>query len=140
MSYRGKPDFSKNHIFKKISEIHFSSDCKNFNRYESRIPKSIDNSNLKVLARIIKKVQNSDHFQKIFEKFWGPNLKFCFQQFFSPTKISTFWKFQRPSPKTEGGVLILLKITFCDLAAMTFDLSGFWKVVTQALLLSNNIS
>ena len=55
VSYCGKPDFSKNHIFEKISEIHFSSDCKNFNRYESRIPKSIDNSNLKVLARIIKK-------------------------------------------------------------------------------------
>ena len=46
----------------------------------------------------------------------------------------------KTSSKTEGGVPILLKMTFFDLAAMTFDLLGFWKVVTQALLHSNNIS
>ena len=55
----GKPDCElsrqtgfceKNAVFKKISEIHFSSDCKNFYRYEFRVPKSTDNSNLKVLA------------------------------------------------------------------------------------------
>ena len=69
VSYRGKPDFSKNHIFEKISEIHFSSDCKNFNRYESRIPKSIDNSNLKVLARIIKKFKILTIFKNFLKNF-----------------------------------------------------------------------
>ena len=87
-----------------------------------------------------KKVQNFDHFQKFFEKFWGPNSKFGFLQFFGHKKISTFWKFESSSWKTEGGVPILLKMTFFDLAPMTFDLSGFWKVVTQALVVSNNIS
>ena len=45
----------KKKTFEKISEINFSFDCKNFNRNEFRAPKSIDNINLKVLARIIKK-------------------------------------------------------------------------------------
>ena len=37
-------------FFEKISEIHFSSDGKNFNRYEFRVPKSSGKINFKVLA------------------------------------------------------------------------------------------
>ena len=74
----GKPDCElsrqtgfceKNAVFKKISEIHFSSDCKNFNRYEFRVPKSTDNSNLKVLARIIKKFKILTIFKNFLKNF-----------------------------------------------------------------------
>ena len=86
------------------------------------------------------KFQNFSNFLNFFEKIRGLKSKFWFHSVFSNGSKNTFWKFESSSSKTEGGVPILLKMTFFDLAAMTFDLSGFWKVVTQALLHSNNIS
>ena len=61
------------HFSKKISEIHFSSDCKNFNRYEFRVPISIDNSNLKVLARVIKKFKILTTFKNFLKNFAALN-------------------------------------------------------------------
>ena len=78
----GKPDCElsrqtgfceKNTVFKKISEIHFSSDCKNFYRYEFRVPKSTDNSNLKVLARKIKKLKILTIFKNFLKNFGSVN-------------------------------------------------------------------
>ena len=87
----GKPDCElscqtgfcgkKNTVFKKISEIHFSSDCKNFYRYEFRVPKSTDNSNLKVLARIIKKFKILTIFKKFLKNFEALNQNFATQKF-----------------------------------------------------------
>ena len=51
-----------------------------------------------------KDFENFDHFWKILDQKWSPKSKFCSQQFFGHGKSNTFWKFQNPSLKTEGGV------------------------------------
>ena len=86
----GKPDCElsrqtgfceKNAVFKKISEIHFSSDCKNFDSNEFRVPKSTDNSNLKVLARIIKKFKILTIFKNFLKNFEALNQNFATYNF-----------------------------------------------------------